>query len=258
MDTSDAKCPSCGESMGTAVVCPKCGFQRGIDPGLAAMPSPIKGRAGKRMRPDAVVMCLDIDATGSSQNFEGGIKGNIPILLDGVRAEGIKETRVSVLEHRDEEIGEVAIMYPETSDVEDVKRIVREMRFEGGGDDPETHLDAAKKALNEVGWSNKRGERNVLVCFWNADTKPPRHGTLDELVNAFLNPAPGTHRPIDVIVVAQPEHSVMQFVNAVGAEFHQISTDPTPDEMKRIVARLIKSISCPSTKVPTRTGTRAI
>jgi hypothetical protein len=241
-----------------AAICPKCGFQMGPPPGLAAMPSPILGRSNKRMGPDGLVLCIDTDATESSNHFRKGIKGNVPILLDGIVAAGVKNVRVYVLEHRDEEIGERPILYPETSDLSEVKRIVQEMKYHGGGVPPETHLQAAKKALDEVGWSNKRSERNVYLGFWNADTKPLKGMTVDELANGFMSPAAGTHRPVDVILVAQPEPGVMEFANAVGAEFIHIAIDPSPAEMKKITARLIKSISCVSTKVPTRTGTRTI
>jgi ribosomal protein L32 len=259
MDESKEKCPHCGESLdGTGTICGKCGFQRGDSAALATAPSPIRGRIQKRMVPDGLAVCLDVDATGSSQSFEGGIKGNIPLLIDGIIAEGVKNARFSILEHRDEDYGERPILYPETSDPEEVKRIVREMKFQGGGDAPETHLQAAEKALREVAWSNKRSERNIYVAFWNADAKPLKGGTVSDLANSFRSPAEGTHRLIDVILVAQSEPMVKEFADAVGAEFIPISTDPTPDEMKRITGRLVKSISCATTKVPTRTGTRVI
>lgn len=128
----------------------------------------------RRIRPKGiadVVFCLD--CTGSMQPCLEGLKTNLQQLVAGFgSAEHIQlDWRVRLIEYRDLREEEPILANPFTTDLEEFRTQVGHLRAEGGGDEPESTLDALHRALQ----SEWRPHCNkCVVLFTDATAHPPQ------------------------------------------------------------------------------------
>ena len=154
-----------------------------------------------------VDMVFVIDATGSMTPCIDALKGNLEAFIDGLHGGNlpIKSWRGRVVGYRDYEADANPLEdHPFVGDVEALKAQLRTLKAEGGGDEPESLLDALYKvATTEQGakgatedpdkWRYRSEATRVVIVFTDASYKPSmaiaeaRGGTLDDLANALTN-----------------------------------------------------------------------
>lgn len=146
----------------------------------------------KRIRPKGiadVVIC--IDCTASMTPCIDGVKEHVQKLVEGFQAsEQIKlDWRVRLLEYRDLNINEPIQEYPFTSDIETFRGQVAALTATGGGDEPESTLDAIFRALKSE-W--RKPCNKCIVVFTDASCHPQMHPStiesgqasdVDEVIN---------------------------------------------------------------------------
>jgi hypothetical protein len=104
-----------------------------------------------RLRPKGiadVVVC--IDCTGSMAPCIEGVKTHVEELVAGLESNQSLslDWRVRLIEYRDLTVGEAINEYDFTTDIEVFRNQVRSLSATGGGDEPESTLDAIFRALN--------------------------------------------------------------------------------------------------------------
>lgn len=132
-------------------------------------------RRPKALRPKGiadVVVC--IDCTGSMAPCIEGVKNHVQDLVAGFASyPNIQlDWRVRLLAYRDLNIEEPVEEHPFTKDAETFRAQVQALHATGGGDEPESTLDAIYRALK----SEWREDCNrCIVVFTDATTHPELH-----------------------------------------------------------------------------------
>jgi len=138
----------------------------------------------ERLRPKGVAdLAICIDCTGSMSNCIEGVKTHVQELLEGFQANAeVKlDWRVRLIEYRDLICGEPVVEYPFTTDIEVFRSQVRKLEARGGGDEPESTLDAIFTALRSE-W--RRSCNKCIVVFTDATTHPQMHSSTVEVGQA--------------------------------------------------------------------------
>jgi hypothetical protein len=149
-----------------------------------------------------------IDATGSMDPLMDGLKENITRFIDFLEAgEGqetspVRDWRARVVGFRDYEVdSEPLVEHPFVRDRSELKRQLMSLEPTGGGDAPESLLDALYKVISigETGvqdaeddrkWRERRQALRAVVIFTDAPFKrtmvvpEAKGGTVDDIVNA--------------------------------------------------------------------------
>jgi hypothetical protein len=105
--------------------------------------------------------------------FEGLIQ-HLHDFVAGLQSENKVDYRLRLIEYRDLRISEPTKAHDFTNDVEEFRRQLRELSASGGGDEPESTLDAIYTALNSP-WRTTKCHKAILVF-----TDAPSHPTLHE------------------------------------------------------------------------------
>jgi Mg-chelatase subunit ChlD len=210
-------CPSCGASNSDkAKFCGECGIvlvslpddSKSIDP---ISPSPTikmevpRSKTTKKLEIDKLTASLSkhsemlhrkkqadimfvVDCTGSMQGELNAIQDAIADFADTIEKEGVR-VRVGLIEFRDRLINEEhrALRFNGevfTSDPNIFREKVSQLRAMGGGDEPESSLDAIMFALRQP--FNLEGNK-VIVLVTDAPPHIPDKDTksIDEVVNAI-------------------------------------------------------------------------
>src|SRR5262249_5389347 len=146
-------CNECGQALAT--LCPGemlSKAKRGsVDAGSLA--KSITGSAGVLQGKREADIMFILDCTGSMQGEIDAIKDAITTFADTIKSDGVR-ARVGLIEFRDRLIGEEHRVLtfdgePFTSAPEVFRREVARLRATGGGDPPESSLDAIKLALRQ-------------------------------------------------------------------------------------------------------------
>jgi von Willebrand factor type A domain len=146
----------------------------------------------QRLRPKGiadVVIC--IDCTGSMSPCIEGVKNHVQKLVEGFQAnESIKlDWRVRLVEYRDLNEGEATKQYPFTTDIGTFRTQVQNLVASGGGDEPESTLDAIFTALHSD-W--RKQSNKCIIVFTDATCHPDMHPStvqpgqpsdVDEVIN---------------------------------------------------------------------------
>ena len=161
----------------------------------------------KKGIPDIVFL---LDATGSMQPCIEAVTQNISAFIDTLNtpdANGgvsIRDWRVRVLGYRDRDAdgSQWWIDNPFTSDADEVKRQLAAIEAKGGGDEPESLLDAmyvltqwpvAEKgeSPSTSSWRHRHDATRVVIVFTDASTKlnfkssDGSNGTIDDLIPLY-------------------------------------------------------------------------
>jgi hypothetical protein len=161
----------------------------------------------KKGIPDIVFL---LDASGSMAECIQAVTQNISTFVDTLSASDanggvlIKDWRIRVLAYRDKDAdgSQWFIDNPFTGDIAQVKSQLAALEAKGGGDEPESLLDAmysltlwpsaTKGDLPEpTGWRHRHDAARVVVIFTDASCKPTfktatgTAGSVDDLIQAY-------------------------------------------------------------------------
>jgi Mg-chelatase subunit ChlD len=150
----------------------------GVAKSIAARMADLQGRR----RADVMFV---LDCTGSMQGEIDAIKDAITAFADTIESDGVR-VRVGLIEFRDRLIGEEHRVLtfggePFTADPTVFRREISALKASGGGDEPESSLDALRLALRQP-FSSEANK--VLVLVTDAPPHIPDHETksIEELV----------------------------------------------------------------------------
>ena len=233
--------------------------------------------AKKKGIPDIVFL---LDATGSMSDCLQAVTDNIAAFIDTLStpdANGgvlIKDWRIRVLGYRDrDEDGQAWLVdNPFSTDIDQVKAQLSALHAKGGGDEPESLLDAmyqisqwpeADKGAKPLatGWRHRHDAARAVVIFTDASSKPGFRtaeggtGSVDDLINLY-------HAMRLKVILYAPDTPLYGELSAMnGLEWEPIgSLDEDPvqalqdytsnqDNFRKVMEALAKSISA-SAAVP--------
>ncbi|MHA8095676.1 OmpA family protein [Aquirufa antheringensis] len=114
-----------------------------------------------------------VDATGSMGTCINGVKDNIYNFIDGLQNEN--ETvnwRAKIINYRDFDISEEQ-PFNTNEFTNDLSILSTQLEFQpyGGGDEPESTLEAIYKTIKETKWIDKKNGSRVLITFTDATNK---------------------------------------------------------------------------------------
>lgn len=135
-------------------------------PGMGMQP-PIK----KQVNPVDIVFC--VDCTSSMGPCFTGLMQHLHEFVQGLQSENKVDYRLRLVEYRDLKIDEPIKAREFTSDAEEFRRQLGDLTPSGGGDIPESTLDAIYTALNSP-WRPNKCHKAVIV-FTDAPSHPDLH-----------------------------------------------------------------------------------
>jgi hypothetical protein len=160
----------------------------------------------KKGIPDIVFL---LDTTGSMKVCLQAITGNIATFVDTLSSSDanggvlIKDWRIRVIGYRDRDSdgSQWWIDNPFTSDVAQVKQQLSALEAKGGGDEPESLLDAMYTVsqwpstekgapASPTGWRHRHDATRVMIIFTDASCKPAftaadgSKGAIPDIINA--------------------------------------------------------------------------
>ncbi len=145
-----------------------------------------KGSTPKIRGKADIILC--VDATGSMTPTREGLIKNLNQFIDNLVATNTKDQapidwRVKFFIYRDVDADKVAFKMdcPWIKDADELKqRIDTDYVVDGGGDAPESTLDAIYKSVTAGDW--QQGRTKILIVFTDADTKElssdPKNGVV--------------------------------------------------------------------------------
>lgn len=124
-----------------------------------------------------VVVC--IDCTGSMAPCIEGVKAHVRDLVAGFNeSQGLTlDWRIRLVEYRDLDCNEATVSRPFTTAIAEFQAQVAALDASGGGDEPESTLDAIVAALRSD-W--RRGCNKCVVVFTDAPPHPTLHAATVE------------------------------------------------------------------------------
>jgi Mg-chelatase subunit ChlD len=190
-----------------------------------------------------------LDCTGSMQGEIDAIRDAITAFADSIESEGVR-ARVGLIEFRDRLIGEEHRVLSFdgqtfTNDPAAFRREVSKLRAKGGGDEPESSLDAVMLALHQP---FAEGANKVIVLVTDASPHIPdrEEKSIEEVVQAIRTV--GVHQFYLVFHTQHPKSQIylkllegtrgMAFELGKGDDFRSRSED-----FKRTLMSLGKTIS---------------
>jgi hypothetical protein len=228
-------CPTCGCDCDESIHsrCPQCGqrFQ------LSGLLNPASFSAAIRPKiPCKVDLAITVDATGSSQAFEKGIPMTVEIVLKQVSARA--PVRIWTQEHRDLEYGENMLLLTDGGNVEQALGDIRSIRFHGGGDPHETHLDAIENLLHKVPWTADPSKaRGAILALLTSETKPLRCGRSPRELGEELK-----RQGILLYLVSERTPRLHELVEAAEGLIFPITNQPDPGVLQKIASQVAASI----------------
>ena len=131
-----------------------------------------------------------VDTTGSMGGLISAAQRQMIQMIDAVRRVAEVDLRLGVVEYRDHPPQDKMVYrtYELTSDLGRARRVINELRADGGGDAPEAVLDGVLAACQELAW--RAHARRIAVLVGDA----PPHGVPSErgrrARNAFADAFP--------------------------------------------------------------------
>jgi hypothetical protein len=231
----------------------------------------------KKGVPDIVFL---LDATGSMASCIDAVTRNISIFIDTLNTPDsnggilIRDWRIKVVGYRDRDCdgAQWLVDNPFSTDAGEVKSQLAALKAAGGGDEPESLLDAmyqvaqwnsAEKGASPTSdsWRHRHDAARVVVIFTDASSKNTftasggSGGTVDDLIQAY-------HAAKLKVILFAPDAPVYadlsamnglewEPVGALGSDPQQALVDFTTDtnNFRKVMEALAKSVSA-SAAVP--------
>jgi hypothetical protein len=228
-------CLSCQQDVdpGLRRRCPVCGF----DLARSGRAGPIVDACNRVKMQVGVDLGFTIDITGSSAAFQLGIPLSVQIICDQV-AKRARDVQVTLQTHKDLECGEPMVLHLDRGTPQQALQAMRVIEFGGGGDLPETHLDAIEHLAKIVPWRGNGHSRQAIVALLNGDSKPLRSGRSAHDLGVELR-----HRGILLYLVCEEYPVLRELADAAGGMLLGISNTPDPDELRHVSAQVAASIT---------------
>lgn len=174
------------------------------------------------------------DCTGSMGPYIEGLK-DMTIGFSKDLEENNIDVRLGLVEYRDVKIGEATKVHGFAKSPEQFRGWVGSLRATGGGDEPESAIDAGYSGLKELSF---RGNA-TQVFTWITDAsyhEPAENGqTMDALIQELVK------RRAITYVIGPELPGYRRLADCMGGIFFDIRNNP--EEFRRIVKSLGKSIS---------------
>jgi hypothetical protein len=195
-----------------------------------------------------IVLCMD--ATGSMHYMLDKVKASALSFFDNLKVEldakhrHVEETRIKVIAFRDMTIGEpneVSGWFNLPAQSADYKAFVDRLVARGGGDGPETAIDALSLAMAQDWVKTGSKRRHVIVLWTDAPTKLPGEQKMDdqlpktmpEFVKMWQDPQEAKMDPnAKRLAVWAPNDDSWTFVEAMeNTSYQEVSPDKELDEL---------------------------
>lgn len=187
--------------------------------------------------PVEVDLAVTVDRTGSSEQFATGIPATFETICKQVQAKAAS-CKVWLQSHGDLDEGQEPVLLTNGGSGEQAVSDIRSIRFTGGGDPPEHHLDGISTLLETVPWTaNPMKARGAILAFMTADSKPLRSGASPAELGARIR-----ERRVLLYLICQPTACLREFCDAAGGLMFQISNSPDPADLQKIASDIGKSI----------------
>jgi hypothetical protein len=230
-------CPGCNCQIGSSIDrnCPNCGWQfnyvKGID-------TPIIGSLARPKQVCEVDLATTVDRTGSSIEFETGIQTTYEMIISSVAAH-VQNLRLFLYSHGDLDEGQEIILHTDGGSPEVAIDDIKHVKFGGGGDVKEHHLDAIEYLMNHVPWRSIPGRsHSSILAFMTADSKPCKSGmTVRQLGEEIKK------RKVLLYAICEQTPLLDELVRAAGGLMFAISNSPDPGELQVIASQLSASIT---------------
>jgi Mg-chelatase subunit ChlD len=203
-----------------------------------------------------IVFCIDV--TGSMQNTIDGVKDNLSQFIANLKTGGQTplDWRAKAIGYRDTEVDAASFVGLDnswaTTEAEFLAQLDK-LEADGGGDPPETLLDALYKIFKLDDWDDSR--HKMVVIFTDAPTKPQLNSSViepGEDPNYNTVAALGLEGRFKVFYYG-PVDSIITELNKVMPRMSIHPCDDlnslSADEFKDIIAGLAKTLSQASTGV---------
>lgn len=231
------ECPSCKSMVADNVdTCPGCGWQFNVGigkGGVSIVPPAVRPKL-----PCEVQIAITDDRTGSSNQFKVGIPITVEGILTPVVAKA-REVKVWFQTHGDLDEGQDMVLLVDGGSVEDAKKAVKTVVYEGGGDPPEHHLDAVERLLTTVPWiADPRKARGAIVLLATADSKPARSGKTARQIGEEIK-----QKGLLLYLVVEETPQLRELCDAAEGWLFPISNTPDPKDLQQIASKVAASIT---------------
>lgn len=218
--------------------CLNCGWNFNSNQGGGTHIAAIVHKSAKRLKIKTNVdMAVTIDRTGSSEQFQKGIPATIQIIFDAVQAKA-SSLNIWIQSHGDEDYGEQPFLLTDAGTPKQAMKDITKIKYGGGGDPKETHLDAIEHLLDSIPWeSDQNKSRGALIALMTADTKPAKSGISAKELGVKIRT-----QGILLYLICEPTYTFYELVNAAAGLMFQISNTPNPKELEQIGQQLAASI----------------
>ena len=224
----ETSCPFCGEEIEAEDA--QFPFDSIINPS-----SVIKPAKRPKIQVD-VTLGITIDATGSSSKFQVGIPLTTKIILTQLETKA-RSVHCYLQTHRDEEYKEMPTLITNGGMPSQVLEDLKSVKFTGGGDAAETHLDAIANLLTLPWDPDFSKSRGAILAILNADTKPLRNGrSIQHLAQEI------SERNLLLYLVCEPYPQLQELIDYTRGMMFPISNSPEPGELQKIATQLGASI----------------
>jgi hypothetical protein len=191
--------------------------------------------ARPRKSPQAVQLLVIADATGSSGPFARGIAHTVGELAQR-RPERIAKVDFGPVASRDADLGERDEALLSGGNGQALRNSLARLRFEGGGDEDETHFWSVRDALGYA-WDDGPMRRRAILLLGSSDSKSIPGMTLEQLALELMR------QRIAVFVVAPATANLRRLAELTDGLYFELSNDPAPQEVQSLVGRLTASMT---------------
>jgi hypothetical protein len=176
------------------------------------------------------------DYTQSSDRFAAGIPLTFDLIIRDVVLKA-RSVTCSLQLHGDlDEEQPITLVADRVSPAECLDEL-RMVRYDGGGDPPEHHLDAVLHAMRTGGYSFMPGTRRVMLLFCTADSKPSREGKSPEEIGEMLK-----SRGVLLYAICESAPRINAFIEAAKGYHEPISNSPDTERLRQIAKSISASI----------------
>jgi hypothetical protein len=230
-------CPSCQAAVPEALaVCPSCNW-RFNSSGATLGRTMIRPAVRPKIQCE-VDLYVTIDRTGSSERFRTGIPQTLEIIVVQLQSKARRLT-VTLASHGDLDDNQQTVIHTDAGTPEQAVQDAKNITFGGGGDIPESHLDAIEYALTHMPWSADPSRcRGAILAFMTADSKPARSGVTAAQIGQRIQA-----KGLLLYLVCEPTPTLYELVAAANGLMFDITNNPDPSELQKIAAQLAASIA---------------